>query len=108
MRPALFYDPSFVLDNPDVFLVELRLQPFLFGLPEALLAARVTNLIDPVFFGIELACWAEPRALRLAFPRPPAVGTDHPRMERVVPLPSKDTPKVVTLRKQNSRDERHR
>src|SRR5262245_40597610 len=101
-------NPSpFVLHDPDLFLVELRLEPFFFRLPKPHVSTRVAHLIHPVVFREEMARWAQPRAFRLPFPSPDAKLRDHSRVKRSIALLVEWLAQVVALGEQDLRDKRH-
>ena len=61
---------TLVLNDPDVFLLELGFQALLLLFPEPPICATVNHVVDSVLLRIEYTRSAQPRPLRVAFPRP--------------------------------------
>src|SRR5437764_1287662 len=95
----------FVLDNPDLLLVELLLEPVFLRLPEAQIATGVANLIDPMLLGVELTRRTQPGPFRLSLPRPAAKFANHPSVKSPVKLLVDGPAQVVSLWKQDLSDE---
>src|ERR1700730_17119395 len=87
---------SLVLNDPDFLLVEFRLEPFLFGIPEEQAATGVADLVNPVLVRIQLSRSAQPCTLGLSLASPTTKFADH-AWNGANPLRRNSRPKLSRL-----------